>query len=155
SYTPFIGNLPNVNDPSGIANGRDNQLPNLVPGQPCQNPSFKNFQWINLNRYTMNGFKLGTIGNAPIGDCLGPPTRTVDTSLAKNIKITERVRAQFRIDAFNLFNHPQYGNPGSTRIGFDAPNSLALPEFKDAAGNNTNTLANAVSLQNTTPHAVV
>jgi len=28
------------------------QRPNLVPGQPCRNPSFANFQWINPNRYT-------------------------------------------------------------------------------------------------------
>jgi hypothetical protein len=153
SYTPFIGGISNANDPSGIGNGAGAQLPNLVPGQPCQNPSFKNFQWINPNRYTLNGLKLGTIGNAPIGDCLGPPTRTVDASLAKNVRLTERIRMQFRIDAFNLFNHPQYGNPG-TSIGFDAPNSAALPEFLDAAGHNTQTLANAVSFQNTTPHAV-
>ena len=61
---------------------------------------------------------------------------------------------QLRIDAFNLFNHPQYGNPGSTSIGFNAPNSVGAPEFRDAAGNNTNTLANAVSFQNTTPSTV-
>jgi hypothetical protein len=154
SYTPFIGGISNVNDPSGIGNGAGVQLPNLVPGQPCQNPSFKNFQWINPNRYTLNGFKLGTIGNAPIGDCLGPPTRTVDTSISKNFKLTERVRVQFRIDAFNLFNTPQYGNPGSTNIGFSAPNTAGSPEFKDANGNSTTNLANAVSLQNTTASAV-
>ncbi len=154
SYTPFIGGISNVNDPSGIGNGAGVQLPNIVPGQPCQNPSFKGFQWINPNRYTLNGFKLGSIGNAPIGDCLGPPTRTVDTSISKNFKMTERVRVQFRIDAFNLFNTPQYGNPGSTSIGFNAPNTAASPEFKDANGNSTTNLANAVSLQNTTPSAV-
>jgi hypothetical protein len=154
SYTPFIGGISNVNDPSGIGNGAGAQLPNLVPGQPCRNPSFKNFQWINPNRYTLNGLKLGTIGNAPIGDCLGPPTRTVDTSLAKNIHLTERIRVQFRIDAFNLFNHPQYGNPGSTSIGFSAPNTAGSPEFLTAGGAGTTTLANAVSLQNTTPSAV-
>jgi hypothetical protein len=154
SYTPFIGGISNVNDPSGIGSGAGVQLPNLVPGQPCRNPSFKGFQWINPNRYTLNGFKLGTIGNAPIGDCLGPPTRTVDSSLAKNFKMTERVRVQFRIDAFNLFNHPQYGNPGSTNIGFSAPNTAASPEFLTAGGTPTTSLANAVSLQNTTPSTV-
>ena len=110
ALTPVIGGVSNVNDPSGIGGGAGVELPNIVPGQPCQNPSFKNFQWINPNRYTLNGFKLGTIGNAPIGDCLGPPTRTVDTSISKNFRLTERVRVQFRIDAFNLFNTPQYGS---------------------------------------------
>jgi hypothetical protein len=154
SYTPFIGGISNVNDPSGIGNGAGVQLPNIVPGQPCQNPSFKNFQWINPNRYTLNGFKLGQIGNAPIGDCLGPPTRTFDASLSKNFRVSERVKVQFRMDAFNLFNHPQYGNPGSTNIGFSAPNSAASPEFLTANGTPTTSLANAVSIQNTTPSAI-
>jgi len=136
-------------------------MPNLVPGQPCRNPSFKNFQWINPNRYTMNGFKLGTIGNAPIGDCLGPPTRTVDLSLAKHFHITERIEAEFRMDAFNVFNHPQWGDPaGPTNgvnynIGFNAPNTAASPEFLDASGNPTTSLANAVSIQNSSPNAQV
>jgi hypothetical protein len=163
SYTPFIGGISNVNDPSGIGNGAGAQLPNLVPGQPCQNPSFKGFQWINPNRYTLNGLKLGAIGNAPIGDCLGPPTRTVDASLAKNIRLTERVRMQLRIDVFNLFNHPQFGNPGSTNIGFNSTNCFVGvdpgctsggPEFLDKNGASTKSLANAVSFQNTTPSAV-
>ena len=158
SLTPTIGGISNVNDPSGIGNGPGAQRPNLVPGQPCRNPSFSNFQWINPNRYTLNGFKLGTIGTAPVGDCLGPPTRTVDLSLSKNFHITERIRAQFRMDAFNLFNHPQYGDPGGGSIngvnygiGF---NASAANEFLDANGNPT-TLANAVSLRNTTPNAQV
>jgi len=161
SLTPVIGGISNVNDPSGIGNGGNAQRPNLVPGQPCRNPSFKNFQWINPNRYTMDGFKLGTIGNAPVGDCLGPPTRTVDLSLAKHFHITERIDAEFRIDSFNLFNHPQYGDPvGPTNgvnynIGFNAPNTAASPEFLDASGNPTTSLLNAVSIQNSTPNAQV
>jgi len=160
SYTPVIGGISNVNDPAGIGNGAGVQFPNIVAGQPCRNPSFKGFQWVNPNRYTLNGLKLGSIGNAPIGDCLGPPTRSVDTSLAKNIRLTERLRMQLRIDAFNLFNHPQYGNPGggsnqsTTNIGFSAPNTVASPEFLTAGGAGTTSLANAVSFQNTTPSAV-
>jgi hypothetical protein len=161
SLTPTIGGISNVNDPSGIGNGAGAQRPNLVPGQPCRNPSFKNFQWINPNRYTMNGFKLGTIGNAPVGDCLGPPTRTVDLSLAKHFHITERIDAEFRMDAFNLFNHPQWGDPAGPingvnyNIGFNAPNTAASPEFLDASGNPTTSLANAVSIQNSSPNAQV
>jgi len=32
----------------------------------------------------------------------------VDFSLRKNFKITERIKMQFSLDFFNLFNHPQY-----------------------------------------------
>jgi hypothetical protein len=130
----------------------------------------------------MNGFKLGTIGNAPIGDCLGPPTRTVDTSLAKNIRLTERLRVQLRIDAFNLFNHPQYTTPGggsnqsTVNLGFNGNcgivNGVPVPpsqgEFLDANGNPVvDNLGHAscspigaggqraVSLHNLTPNPVV
>lgn len=161
AITPVIGGISNVNDPSGIGGGAGVELPNVVPGQPCRNPSFKGFQWINPNRYTLNGFQLGTIGNAKIGDCLGPPTNTWDASLSKNFKLTERIGVQFRMDAFNLLNHPQYGIPGggsnqsTFNVGFSAPNTLATPEFKTAGGTGTTSLANAASLQNTTPSAVV
>ncbi len=157
SLTPTIGGVPNVNDPSGIGNGAGAQRPNLVPGQPCRSSSFNNFQWINPNRYTMNGFQLGTIGNAPVGDCEGPPTRTLDLSLAKHFNITERVKAEFRMDAFNALNHPQYGDPGGNglnyNVGFNAPNSAGSPEFVDANGNSITSLGQAVSLQNTSPSA--
>lgn len=153
SYTPGVG-VPHLGgDLAGIGQG-GSPRPNLVPGQPCKNPNFDkngNFFWINPNRYTLNGMQLGTFGNAPVGDCLGPPTRTVDFSLSKNFNITERVKAQFRMDFFNLFNHPNFNNPGAT-IGFSAPNTAALPEFKDANGNSTTNVTQAVSLQNTSPN---
>ena len=159
SYTPVIGGISNVNDPSGIGNGAGAQRPNLVPGEPCRNPKFDSFQWVNPNRYTMNGFKLGTIGTSRIGDCLGPPTRVVDLSVSKNFHISERIKAQFRMDFFNLFNHPQYGNIGDNQglvnVGFNATNTVASPEFVDASGNSTTNLADAVSLQNTSPNSIV
>jgi hypothetical protein len=159
SYTPTIGGISNVGDPSGIGNGGGAQRPNRVLGQPCRNPSFANFQWINPNRYTMNGFKLGTIGTSSIGDCLGPPTRLVDFALSKNFHLTERVNMRFRMDFFNLFNHPQYKNLGDNQglvgLGFNAPNSVGSPEFLDANGVPTQSLANAVSIQNSTPNTQV
>jgi len=162
SYTPTISGLSNVTDPAGIGNGGGTgsgaTRPNLVPGQPCKNPNFSphsDLHWVNPNRYTMNDFTLGTIGNAPVGDCLGPPTRLVDFSVGKSFNITERVKMQFRMDFFNLFNHPNYGSLGDTAglvpIGFNAVNTAASPEFLDANGAPSTTLANAVTVQNTTP----
>ncbi len=58
--------------------------------------------------FTVNGFKLGQIGNAGVGICSGPPTRERGLGLDKNFKITEHITAQFRMEFFNLFNHPQY-----------------------------------------------
>jgi hypothetical protein len=94
---------------------------------------------------------------------LGPGVARVDFSVAKNIQITERIRLQFRLDAFNLFNHPQYNNPnngdanGYVNIGFSAVNTAANPAFLDAAGMPTTTLANAVSVAkgSSSPSSVV
>ena len=41
----------------------------------------------------------------------GPRYFNTDLAAAKNFAITERVKAQFRMEIFNLFNHPQLGNP--------------------------------------------
>jgi outer membrane receptor protein involved in Fe transport len=53
----------------------------------------------------------GQFGNAGRNSLRGPPLFTSDMSLLKNIPISERVKAQFRVDASNVFNHPALGLP--------------------------------------------
>ncbi len=43
----------------------------------------------------------------------GPRYANTDLSIAKRFSFTERASAQFRMEVFNLFNHPQLGNPSS------------------------------------------
>jgi Carboxypeptidase regulatory-like domain/TonB dependent receptor len=50
----------------------------------------------------------GTIGNFGRNVFHGPKGFYSDASVSKKFRITERVAAQFRMDAFNLFNHPVY-----------------------------------------------
>ena len=51
-------------------------------------------------------------GDSGIGILLGPGQVNFDTSLMKTTKATERLTVQFRADAFNLFNHPQFSSIG-------------------------------------------
>jgi hypothetical protein len=51
----------------------------------------------------------GTIGNIGRNSFHGPRLFTSDLSVIKNFHVSERLTAQFRMDAFNLFNHPVYG----------------------------------------------
>jgi hypothetical protein len=51
----------------------------------------------------------GTIGNVGLNSFRGPRGLWSDFSLAKNFAITERYVAQFRFDAYNVFNHPVLG----------------------------------------------
>ena len=81
--------------------------------------SFTGVTWINpaafcINDVTAGGAGLGTCGpsggSVILGGDLrrnqiyGPGYSSVDLSVLKNIPITERVRAQFRVEFFNLFN---------------------------------------------------
>jgi Carboxypeptidase regulatory-like domain len=51
----------------------------------------------------------GTIGNAGFDSFRGPRAFFSDLSLSKSFPIAERIKAQFRFDAFNVFNHPVLG----------------------------------------------
>jgi carboxypeptidase family protein/TonB-dependent receptor-like protein len=51
----------------------------------------------------------GRLGTAGRNIMVGPRSFTSDLSLMKNFKVTERLNAQFRMDAFNVFNHPVLG----------------------------------------------
>jgi hypothetical protein len=37
--------------------------------------------------------------------------RNVDLSVSKTFRFGERARAQFRVETFNIFNHPNFANP--------------------------------------------
>ncbi len=54
---------------------------------------------------------IGTIGNAGRNTLLGPGWFNTDASLFKRFLLTERLQGQFRVEAFNFFNHVNLGNP--------------------------------------------
>jgi hypothetical protein len=66
------------------------------------NPSFANMFQIPTN----------TLGNLGRNAIYGPGFADADLSLVKNTKVTEKMNVQFRVDAFDLLNHPNYGQPG-------------------------------------------
>jgi hypothetical protein len=43
----------------------------------------------------------------------GPGTDTGDLALTKNWQIVKRFNLQFRCEAFNAFNHPNFGQPAN------------------------------------------
>jgi hypothetical protein len=52
---------------------------------------------------------IGNLGNIGFGSFRGPRGFFADAAAFKDFAITERVKAQFRMDVFNLFNHPVLG----------------------------------------------
>ena len=73
----------------------------------------------------------GQFGNAKRGSLRGPAFFQTDLSIFKNFRITETVKAEFRAEVFNLFNHVNLGlpttevdNPNAGRItGLQFPNA--------------------------------
>ena len=55
----------------------------------------------------------GQIGNAGFDSMRGPHAFYDDMAMSKTFTITERVKAQFRFDAYNVFNHPVLALPGN------------------------------------------
>jgi Carboxypeptidase regulatory-like domain/TonB dependent receptor len=53
-----------------------------------------------------------SFGNAPRNAIIGPKWFDSDLSAIKIVPIGERIKAQFRAETFNVFNHPNLGNPG-------------------------------------------
>ncbi|PYT02143.1 MAG: hypothetical protein DMF60_22160, partial [Acidobacteria bacterium] len=51
------------------------------------------------------------LGNEHRNSITGADFKNLDLSLAKTTRITERLSVEFRTDAFDLFNHPNFGNP--------------------------------------------
>jgi hypothetical protein len=61
---------------------------------------------------------LGTFGTMHRNTFPDSGFHNVDFSLAKNFHFGERVKAQFRAEFFNIFNHPNFANPYGGQNGF-------------------------------------
>lgn len=84
--------------------------------------------WLDPNAYSQPGqYMFGSCSPAP--GARGPGISTWDMSLFKMFPITEKKVAQFRVEAFNIWNTPQFGNPNSTinTTTFGQISSLASP----------------------------
>jgi hypothetical protein len=112
-------------NPWGIGNAaRYASAPNRDLSQPCHLSGGDRTQWLNPAAYTYNGFHLGGYPNAGPGACAGPGVASVDFSVSKNWNVPfhgkhgfgEKAKLQFRMEFFNLFNHPMFRN---TNVNFN------------------------------------
>jgi hypothetical protein len=80
-------------------------------GQPIKGPQ-KVSQWFNTAAYKAP--QPGYYGNASIGTIRDPGLVDFDMALYKNFRIWESHEFQFRAEAFNVFNHPNFANVVTT-----------------------------------------
>ena len=85
--------------------------PNAAPGQSSQlsNPTPK--EWFNVQAFALQ--TQYTFGNLGRNTVIGPPLFSVDSSVKKDMRFNERLKLQLRLDAFNAFNHPNFGSPNN------------------------------------------
>ncbi len=87
--------------------------PNLIgnSGLPKQDPAL----WFNTAAFCVPaaaGCGTSLLGNLGRNVVIGPGFNNFDFSILKNAQVTERLRVQFRTEFFNIFNHPNFGQPG-------------------------------------------
>ena len=85
--------------------------------------------WFNLDALVppQPGFR-GTAGRNIVN---GPTLKTLDFSVVKIFRINERFNLQFRAEAFNLFNRPNFDLPSNAQDGEQVFSTLAAPGAND------------------------
>ena len=82
--------------------------PDYVAGQPLTVPNPSPSQWLNPKAFVRHNLGFGNAGRNIL---TGPGLQDVDLGLSKNTTIRERFSLQFRAEAFNLLNHPNFTQP--------------------------------------------
>jgi hypothetical protein len=99
------GSLFAFSDPLGTGS---TLRPNLI-GDPHGSGSLT--QWFNTAAFAPAFFAYGSAGR---GVVRGPGINNWDLAVFKNFRFSERTNLQFRTELFNVLNHPQYLNPGTS-----------------------------------------
>jgi trimeric autotransporter adhesin len=124
----------NTNNNSSIGAGL--QRPNLL-GNPCTTGSPESRINSYFNTSAFSTAPAFTYGNAPRTlNCYGPGYGNLDMSVFKDIHV-ERVNIQFRAEALNALNTPQFASPvskfGSATFG-QIQSQVNLPRYLQLGG---------------------
>lgn len=93
--------------------------PSLVGSASVSNPNRNQWFAVATDPLAANGQTsgpwqrpdVGTFGNTARNMLVGPRWFDSDVSVSKDFPIKEQMKAQFRAEAYNIFNHPNLGNP--------------------------------------------
>ncbi len=88
------------------------QRPNRVAAPTLPANQRSTGRWFNTAAFTQAPqFTIGSSSRNPVS---GPGYRTVDLMVGKTFPIAERLRSEFRAEAFNVTNTPPLGNPNGS-----------------------------------------
>jgi hypothetical protein len=133
--------------PFTVTTGLDNSLtalgtdrPNFIGGNIYLHTHPNNSTNFNPNSLDVSKFvanPLGTYGNSPRNGFTGPKLFNIDSSLSRNFPLYERLVLQLRLEAFNVLNHPNFGNPSASvnsPTSFGRITSAQAPRIFQVAG---------------------
>src|SRR6185436_865662 len=81
-------------------------------------------RWFDTSVFTA----VPRFGNLGRNVVIGPGFNNTDFSVTKNTKLSERLRAQFRVEFFDVFNHANFGRPGNV-VGTPAFGRITSTRF--------------------------
>jgi len=131
-FTPLTGS-----NTSGAGDTSQSDIPNWNPDFKGPVILGKPDQWFDRRAFVLP--LQGTFGNVGRSPLRGPGLFMVDTSLLKKVRISERLNLQFRAEAFNVLNHPNFGYPNE--VVFQGT------EFSPSGGVITNTATTSRQIQ--------
>ncbi len=118
----------------------DGVRPNLVGNPNLAHPAIP--EWFNTAAFASPA--QYTFGDAPRTFGEGPGLISVDASLLKDFRLTERTGLQFRAEAVNVINHANFGNPNTTN---GSPTFGQITTLVAGAGNQSRIIQVALHLQ--------
>jgi hypothetical protein len=116
-----------------LGNGANNYLldtPQYTPGPLKINTNRRNGQSA-FNLALFSEETLGQLGNAKRRIFYGPGINNFDMTLEKSLSLTEGKSLDFRVEAFNVFNHAQFYGPASVDGQIEDPDFGAIVHAAD------------------------
>jgi hypothetical protein len=118
--------------PTGVGTGTNRSnaggdRPDAVPGQSVSLSNPTTGQWFNIQAFALNQlYQWGNVGRNVI---TGPGISTWDFSTLKDFPFAERRFVEFRFEAFNFANHPNFGDPNAslTSNAVNSATGIAIP----------------------------
>jgi hypothetical protein len=113
--TSLLGTSPNGVNNNGV------DTPNVAPGPLEINTNPRDGKpEFNTSLFSVPG--LGQVGDASRRMFYGPGISNFDMALLKNVTLTEAKSLQFRLEAFNVFNHAQFYGPTAVNGNISSSN---------------------------------
>jgi len=113
--TSLLGTIPNGINNNGV------DTPNFALGNLGINTNPRNGN-PEFNTALFSLPSLGQIGTAPRRFFYGPGIYNFDMAVQKNVRLSESKSLEFRLEAFNVFNHAQFYGPAAVNGNVSSAN---------------------------------